>query len=243
MGMERVFFLALSLLLVSFSSQGQSFKGVRILVFSKTKGFRHASIAQGKALWLELAAKRHFIADTTENAKDFSEANLGRYQVVVFLNTTGDVLNDTQQQAFQRYIRAGGSFLGIHGATDTEHQWPWYNQLVGAYFKDHPQPQHASYINLDSTHPATRHWPSVFNRFEEIYNFKDLQTDKLRFLLAIDESSYQGGSMGSFHPMAWCHEFEGGRAFYTALGHHPETYSDAAFKQHLLGALQWLLRK
>ncbi|MCU0335282.1 MAG: ThuA domain-containing protein [Chitinophagaceae bacterium] len=237
------FFLSLALLLASFSSIGQSVKGARVLVFSKTKGFRHASIVQGKALWLELAAKYRFEADTTENADDFNEANLGRYQVVVFLSTTGDVLNEAQQQAFQQYIRAGGTFFGIHGAADTEYQWPWYNQLAGAYFKDHPKPQNASYINLDSTHPATRHWPAVFNRFEEIYNFKDLQKDKLRFLLAVDESSYEGGGMGTFHPMAWCHEFEGGKAFYTALGHHPETYADPAFKQHLMGALQWLLGK
>ncbi|WP_416438380.1 ThuA domain-containing protein [Phnomibacter sp. MR] len=240
--MSLLRFLFVSFLLLAVSAQAQSLKGKRILVFSKTAGFRHASIAQGKQLFLQIAASEKCKVDTTEDAGIFTAEKLQPYDVVVFLSTTGDVLNAAQQAAFQEYIRSGKSFLGIHGASDTEYDWPWYNQLVGGYFKDHPKPQTASYINLDSTHPATKFWPSVFSRFEEIYNIKALQKDKLKFLLAVDETSYEGGNMDGFHPAAWCHVFEGGRAFYTALGHHPETYSDPDFRKHILGALHWLLQ-
>lgn len=240
--MSLLRFLFVSFLLLAVSAQAQSLKGKRILVFSKTAGFRHASIAQGKQLFLQIASSEKCKVDTTEDAGIFTAEKLQPYDVVAFLSTTGDVLNAAQQAVFQEYIRSGKSFLGIHGASDTEYDWPWYNQLVGGYFKDHPKPQTASYINLDSTHPATKFWPSVFSRFEEIYNIKALQKDKLKFLLAVDETSYEGGNMDGFHPAAWCHAFEGGRAFYTALGHHPETYSDPDFRKHILGALQWLLQ-
>lgn len=240
--MSLLRFLIASFLLLAVSAQAQSLKGKRILVFSKTAGFRHASITQGKQLFLQIAASEKCKVDTTEDAAFFTVEKLQPYDVVVFLSTTGDVLNAAQQAAFQEYIRSGKRFLGIHGATDTEYDWPWYNQLVGGYFKDHPKPQTASYINLDSTHPATKFWPAVFSRFEEIYNIKSLQKERLHFVMAVDETSYSGGNMDGFHPAAWCHVFEGGRAFYTALGHHPETYSDPDFRKHILGALQWLLQ-
>lgn len=231
----------LILLLFFHWAEAQSLTGVRVLVFSKTAAFRHASIAQGKQMWQELATAHQFAIDTTEDASVFTRENLKRYKTVVFLSTTGDVLNDSQQAAFEDYIRGGGAFFGIHGAADTEYDWPWYNRLAGAYFKDHPQPQTASYMRLDSNHTSTRFWPARFNRFEEIYNFKSLQKDLLQFVLAVDEKSYSGGNMGSFHPAAWYHKFDGGKAFYTALGHHPETYSDPDFRKHIWGALQWLV--
>jgi type 1 glutamine amidotransferase len=219
----------------------QTLKNKQVLVFSKTAGYRHASIANGKQMFLQLAATEKFTADTTEDASVFNAKNLEKYDVVIFLSTTGDVLNANEQAAFQEFIRSGKSFLGIHGAADTEYEWPWYNQLAGAYFSDHPEPQKAAYINLDSTHPATSFWPVIFNRFEEIYNFKSVQKSSLTFLLAVDETSYTGGKMPDFHPAAWYHEFEGGKAFYTALGHHPETYTDADFRKHITGALRWLV--
>lgn len=237
---KRVVWLVL--VLFFYRAEAQSLKGIRVLVFSKTAAFRHASIAQGKQMWQELAKAHQFAVDTTEDAASFTRENLKRYKTVVFLSTTGDVLNEIQQAAFESYIKGGGTYLGIHGAADTEYDWPWYNRLAGAYFKDHPQPQTANYIRLDSTHPSTRFWPASFNRFEEIYNFKFLQKDILQFVLAVDENSYAGGNMGSFHPAAWYHEFDGGKAFYTALGHHPETYADPDFRAHVMGALQWLVQ-
>lgn len=222
-------------------AEAQSLAGKKFLVFSKTTGFRHQSIAQGKQMFLDMARASQFTVDTTEDAALFTDSKLAAYDVVVFLNTTGNVLNDQQQEAFQRYIRSGRRFLGIHAASDTEYDWPWYNQLVGGYFTSHPRPQLATYINLVPRHPATAFWPDRFARFEEIYNFKSMQPERLSFVLAVDEKSYDGGSMPAFHPMAWCQQFDGGRAFYTALGHHPETYADPDFRKHIAGALQWLL--
>ncbi len=241
----RYFIASLFILLFSNNSVlfGQSLKNKQVLVFSKTAGFRHASIANGKQMLLQLATAEKFKLDTTEDATVFNSQNLKQYDIVLFLSTTGDVLNGDEQKAFQEFIRSGKSFLGIHAATDTEYDWPWYNQLVGAYFSSHPKPQMASYINLDSLHPATSFWPIIFNRFEEIYNFKSVQKNSLTFLLAVDETSYTGGTMPDFHPIAWYHQFEGGKSFYTALGHHPETYTDADFRKHISGALRWLVAK
>ena len=216
-------------------------KPARILVFSKTKGFRHQSIAAGKLMFLGMQDSLKISVDTTEDASFFTTRNLKKYKVVVFLNTTGDVLDSLQQVAFADYIHHGGTFLGLHAASDTEYGWPWYNKLVGGYFVSHPKPQKATYTVLDKKHPATAFMPESFVRFEELYNFKDLQKDMVTFALQVDEKTYEGGKMGDFHPMAWYHDFEGGKAYYTALGHHPETYSDAQFQQHIAGALRWLL--
>jgi type 1 glutamine amidotransferase len=216
---------------------------INILVFSKTAVFRHESIEAGKAMFLQMATAENFKVDTTEDASLFTKDNLKRYDVVVFLNTTGDVLNDSQQQAFQWYISSGKRFLGIHAAVDTEYDWPWYNELAGAYFANHPKPQTASFSNLQKDNPAMQGWPGTFSRFEELYNFQLVKVGKSDVILTVDEKSYTGGQMGEFHPMAWCREFGGGRMFYTALGHHPETYSDPDFRKHILGALKWLLSR
>jgi type 1 glutamine amidotransferase len=161
----------------------------------------------------------------------------------VFLSTTGDVLNEEQQQAFQWFIGTGKSFLGIHAAVDTEYDWPWYNELAGAYFANHPKPQTGVFSNLKKENPAMQGWPASFSRFEELYNFKSVKVDWKDVILAVDEKSYTGGQMGEFHPMAWCRKFGGGKMFYTALGHHPETYSDPDFRNHISGALKWLLSR
>ncbi len=219
----------------------QSLKGQSVLVFSKTKGFRHSSIENGKQMFLEMAAQEKFKVDTTEDASIFNTKSLKKYDVVVFLSTTGDVLNEEQQNALIEFMQKGKSFLGIHAATDTEYDWPWFNKLVGAYFQNHPKPQQVTYINLDSTNISVSHWPGRFNRLEEIYNFKSMQPEGLHYVLAADENSYTGGTMPEFHPAAWCHSFGGGKAYYTALGHHPETYADPDFRKHILGALQWLV--
>ena len=212
----------------------------RILVFSKTSGYRHESIANGKAMFLEMAGQWQAVVDTTEDAGLFTVENLSRYKTVVFLNTTGDALNDKEQLALQHFIREGGGFLGIHAAADTEFEWPWYNQLVGAYFASHPKPQHLDYIVTESNHPAVKHWYPKTNRMEEIYDFKSVQKDMIKVIMLADEKTYDGGSMGDWHPAAWYHHFDGGKSFYTALGHLPETYADPAFRTHISGALEWL---
>jgi type 1 glutamine amidotransferase len=218
-----------------------SAKQKRVLVFSKTTGFRHtAAIAAGKIKIPLLGVKNNFAVDTTENADVFTADNLKKYAAVVFLCTTGDVLNEAQQQAFQQYIRSGGGFVGLHSAADTEYDWPWYGELNGAYFKSHPKQQEAVFNIVDANHIATAHLPAVWKRFDELYNFKWIGTD-LHILVTIDENSYSGGANGENHPMAWYHNFDGGRAFYTALGHDNKSYDDPLYLQHVLGAIQYAM--
>lgn len=217
-------------------------KTPRVLIFSKTAGYHHASIPAGIAAIQKLGAENNFKVDTTTDASLFTKKNLKKYAAVIFLNTTGDVLNDEQQAAFEKYIRSGKGFMGIHAATDTEYDWPWYNQLVGAYFKSHPKQQHADLTIVDPTHASTKHLPETWKRFDEWYNFKSMQPG-LQVLIKIDEKSYSGGENGDFHPMAWYHEFDGGRAFYTEFGHTDESYADPLFLQHLLGGIQYAIAK
>ncbi|MEI6946587.1 ThuA domain-containing protein [Paraflavisolibacter sp. H34] len=214
----------------------------KVLVFSKTAGFHHASIADGNRALLKLGADNGFGVDTTTDAAWFTSKQLQQYTAVVFLNTTGDVLNPEQQAAFEAYIRGGGGYAGVHAASDTEYDWPWFGRLTGAYFTNHPKPQEALLHVTDGTHPSTRHLPLEWKRFDEWYNFKNIGTD-LKVLLTIDEKSYEGGKNGDPHPMAWYHAYEGGRAFYTALGHTSESYSDPLFLQHLLGGIQYAIGK
>lgn len=216
-------------------------KQKKILVFSKTAGYRHGpSIIAGKKVLVEMGLKNKFSVDTTEDPKAFTEENLKKYVAVVFLCTTGNVLNDSQQVAFEKFIRAGGGYLGTHSAADTEYDWPWFGELNGAYFKSHPRQQDAVFNVVDTTNIATAFLPKVWKRFDELYNFKWIGTD-LHILITIDESTYTGGANGANHPMAWYHEFDGGRGFYTALGHDNKSWEDPLYQQHIWGGLQYVM--
>lgn len=217
-------------------------KTPRVLVFSRTKGYHHASIPAGIAAVQKLGAENNFVVDTTTDASYFTKKHLRKYAAVVFLSTTGDVLNVEQQEAFGKFIHSGKGFVGVHAATDTEYDWPWYNQLVGAYFKSHPKQQEAELNMTDQNDPSTAHLPAKWKRFDEWYNFKSIQNG-LHVLMTIDEKSYSGGENGDVHPMAWYHEFDGGRAFYTGLGHTDESYADPLFLKHLLGGIQYAINK
>ena len=222
------------------------------LVFSKTAAFRHDSIPAGVAAIRQLGAEHNFTVDATEDASAFTDANLARYDVVVWLSTTGDVLNEQQQGAFKRYIRAGGGYAGIHAASDTEYDWPWYGRLVGAYFRDHPGSVNAQFqvatVNvLGRDTPATRPLPRHWDREEEWYNFRTNPRHTVRVLAEVDERTYDprgcsvpGGSpgMGPHHPVSWCQPYDGGRAFYTAMGHKSEYYSDPLLLAHLYGGIR-----
>lgn len=212
----------------------------RLLVFSKTAGFRHASIPNGVAALTRMAPALGVVMDFTEDAAAFTGDNLARYKAVVFLNTTGDVLDDAQQASFEQYIRGGGGFVGVHAATDTEFDWPWFGRLAGAYFDGHPRIQSAMLDVVDATHPSTRGLPSRWQRTDEWYDFRSIEPG-IRVLITIDETSYTGGKTGAKHPMAWCHEFDGGRAFYTGGGHTAESYTDPVFLGHLAGGISWVL--
>lgn len=212
----------------------------RILVFSRTTTFRHGSIEPGIAALRSLGAANQFAVDATEDPRQFTPANLGRYKAVVFLSTTGDVLNTEQQAAFMAYIRGGGGYVGIHAAADTEHGWPWYGGLVGAYFASHPEPAQARIRVETRSHPSTRTLPDPWSRFDEWYDFaQNPRSRGVTVLLTLDESSYSGGQMGNDHPIAWYHEYDGGRSWYTGGGHTDESFSEPAFLEHLLGGIRY----
>jgi type 1 glutamine amidotransferase len=214
-----------------------------VLVFSKTAAFRHSSIPDGIAAIQKLGAEHNFAVDATEDATVFNDANLAKYDSVIWLMTTGDVLNDAQQAAFERYIRAGGGYVGIHSASDTEYDWSWYGGLVGAYFRDHPAIQQTTVKVAGQNTAATRGLPNNWVRTDEWYNFRTNPRRHVRVLATLDESTYDpvgytGGFMGDDHPIAWCHRYDGGRAFYTGMGHTSDSYREPLFLQHILGGIE-----
>jgi glucose/arabinose dehydrogenase/type 1 glutamine amidotransferase len=211
----------------------------RVLVFSKTAGFRHDSIPAGVAALKELGKASNITVDATEEAGQFTTSNLARYDAVVFLSTTGDVLGAEQQKAFENYVATGGGYMGVHAAADTEYDWKFYGGLVGAYFASHPQIQPATVRVEDHTHPSTTHLDDAWERTDEWYNYRTNPRGKARVLATLDETTYQGGTMKGDHPIAWCQTYEGGRAFYTGGGHTKESYAEPAFRQHLLGGLRY----
>ena len=234
--------------------KAEQHKRFNALIFSRTAAFRHNEcIPQGTVAIAQMAAKRGFEVDATENAAAFTDANLAQYDVVIFLCTTGDVLNASQQAAFERYIQAGGGYAGIHSASDTEYDWPWYGGLVGAYFRDHPgvagvnaQYQTATMHVEDRHTAATRRLPRTWTREEEWYNFRSNPRDTAHVLLSVDESTYDprgysvpGGSspMGD-HPVSWCQPYDGGRSFYTALGHRGVYWTEPLLLEHVLGGIE-----
>jgi type 1 glutamine amidotransferase len=210
----------------------------RLLVFSKTAGFRHDSSPDGIACVRELLGDRYEI-DASEDAAVFTPSNLARYRAVVFLSTTGDILDADQQKAFEGYIHLGGGFAGIHAAADTEHTWPWYGRLVGAYFKTHPDIQEALVRVEDRTHPSTAMLPAEWRRTDEWYVYKSNPRGSVKVLANLDTSTIRGETMGNDHPIAWFHEFEGGRAWYTGGGHTKESFKEPLFRAHIRGGVLW----
>ena len=230
------------IIIVLFLGVGALYAKPKVLVFCKTAAFHHNSIPAGVKAIFKLGRKNDFDVDSTTDATKFTFDNLKQYAAVIFLSTTGDVLNDAQQAEFEKYIRNGGGFVGVHAATDTEYDWQWYGNLVGAYFKSHPAQQMATIKVIDTNFIATKGLPTEWKRFDEWYNFKWMATD-LHILLKIDETSYKGGEMGDNHPMSWYHAYDGGRAFYTELGHTDESYKEPLYLNHLLGGIKYAMGK
>jgi cytochrome c len=210
-----------------------------VLVFSKTEGFRHDSIPAGISAIRQQGQQRGFSVDVSEDAATFTDDSLLKYKSVVFLSTTGDVLNPAQQAAFERFIRRGGGFVGVHSAADTEYDWPFYGELVGAYFAGHPDIQTAIVQIEDSGHPTATSLPRPWTRRDEWYNFNRNPRGRVTVLATLDERSYTGGTMPSDHPIIWHHTFEGGRAYYTGGGHTAESFAETPFVEHLGKAIQW----
>lgn len=212
----------------------------KILIFSKTNGYRHESIETGIAAIKKLGAENNFDVDATEDSAYLNDANFKKYKAVVFLSTTGTVLGKPEEIALQKFIQHGNGFVGIHAATDCEYHFPWYVKMIGGSFLSHPAQQEAKLIVVDQTNIATKQLPATWTRKDEWYNFKDLNPD-VKVLIRIDESSYTGGKNGDNHPMAWYHSYDGGRIFYTELGHTIESYSDPLYLQHVLGGIQYAM--
>jgi type 1 glutamine amidotransferase len=227
--------------LVSGASGAPTAKTPRVLVFTKTTGFRHASIPAALNAVRQLAERSGLAVDATEDAGKFTPRNLARYRAVVFLLTSGDVLDATQQAAFARYIRGGGGYAGVHSAADTEPGWAWYGRLLGTHFRTHPQIQEAVVRVTSRSHPSTAGLPRAWTRVDEWYSFTTNPRPRVRVLATLDERTYSPGegTMGADHPIAWAHAFEGGRAWYTAGGHTDESYSEPLFRKHLIGGIRW----
>ena len=215
--------------------------GNKILVFSATRGFRHESIPDGiKAIGM-IATKNNWKMVTTEDSSVFNSDNLKQFSAIVLLNTTGNVFGPKEEAALQQYVKAGGGIVGIHAAADCEYDWPWYNQLIGGYFESHPATQSARLV-VKERHPATAHLGSSWIHKDEWYNYKSV-SPSIKVLLELDEKSYEGGKMGASHPIAWYQEFDGGRLFYTGLGHTSETYQDEKFLMHVTEGIRWAMKK
>jgi type 1 glutamine amidotransferase len=213
----------------------------RILVFTKTTGFRHASIPVALNAVRQLASRCGLAVDATENAMSFTPSRLARYRAVVFLLTSGDVLDEAQQAAFQRFITRGGGFAGVHSAADTEHDWAWYGRLLGTRFRTHPQIQRAVIRVPNRRSPSTAGLPQSWPRIDEWYAFTTNPRRSVNVLATLDEQTYApgDGAMGADHPIAWAHSFQGGRAWYTAGGHTDESYSEPLFRRHLIGGIRY----
>lgn len=216
---------------------------IKVLVFSKTEEYRHESIEAGIAAIKNLGAQHGFTVEATEDSSSFNEDYLKNFQTIVFLNTTGDVLDQAQQIQMERFIQAGGGFVGVHAATDTEYGWPWYGKLVGAYFESHPlnpNVQEGELSIINANHQATDSLPALWKTADEWYNFKSINPDN-QVLITIDESTYEEGTNGAYHPISWYKDYDGGRTFYTGMGHTMEQFSDSLFLNHLLGGLKYAI--
>ena len=248
MKLPKLLLLSFLALVASSSAMAEQFS---VLLFSKVGGWHHNSINAGVTAIQALGQLHDFNVFWTEDAnRVFNDKELAKYKVVIFLLTSGDVLNDEQQASMEKFIRAGGGFVGIHSASDTEYNWPWYTKMVGHMFHIHPPVQTATVKVEDYNFPGMDRFPKRFLATEEWYEFEPSLSDNLHYLMSVDEKTYkpnaawpdrhlEGKGMGAFHPISWYHEYDGGRAFYTALGHLPATYSDAAFMHHVYGGIYW----
>lgn len=214
---------------------------VSVLIFSKTEGYRHTSIEAGTTAISDVVANLGYKSIATEDATVFAQEKLEDFDVVIFLNTTGDILNAAQQKAFESFIQSGGGFVGIHAAADTEYEWSWYGKLVGAYFNGHPNDPNVreAIVIKKEVHPITEIIPGSWKRSDEWYNYKNMNT-AVHVLLELDENSYAGGTMNHNHPITWYHSYDGGRAFYTGMGHTDETYDDPLFKEMIGRAIKYV---
>lgn len=235
------------LLLYIFSS-AEAQKQFKALIITTTRGWHHESLHYGVVALHKLAEQNNFDLELMQDPNSINDKYLANFQVVIFLCTTGDIFDSAQQKVFERYIQSGKGYVGVHSASDTEYDWDWYNKLVGRMFKIHPVIQTARLQVLNNSFPGMTSFTNNQLWTEEWYEFGPEKISGLNYLLSVDEKSYNplvkwgdniGKGMGSLHPLSWYHEYDGGRSFYTALGHMPTDFENASFLNHLYGGIYW----
>ena len=209
-----------------------------ILIYSRTDLPHHPSIPVGVGALLQLSSRIGLRAVPTEDPSWFTREEARRIRGVILLNTACDGMSDGQRAGLQATVRSGGGIVAIHAASYFETEWEWYERMIGARFAGHPEPQIATVRVADPSHPATEHMPEAWSHFDEWYNFREVPRG-VRILATVDEGSYKGGAHGAHHPVIWCHSFDGGRVFYTALGHTVECFTDEVYLDHVAGAIRW----
>ena len=252
--MKRICICVISLLVFCALPGLASAEQFNVFLFTKTDGYHHESINAAVTAMEALSKKHHFTVDWHEDARHINDENLKQYDVIMFMLTTGEILNEKQQAAMERFVQSGKGFVGVHSASDTEYEWNWYTKMVGRTFHIHPLIQTAEMTVLTREFPGMDRMPDRFLWTDEWYEFGAERIDTLNYILSVDEATYDpvadwapneyrgrvtGEGMGEFHPIAWYHEYDGGRAFYTALGHLGATYSDTLFLEHVYGGIYW----
>jgi type 1 glutamine amidotransferase len=210
-----------------------------VLAFTEAAGETHASAADGIDALRDIGSRNRFRVTVAGNSAGvFTESNLKRYRAVVFLNTAGDVLNAAEQTAFENYFRDGGGFLGIHSAIVTEPDWQFLTDLLGTRATGPAAALDSATIKVaDRVHDASKSLPEYWELSDEYYNFTSNVRGFSHVLATVDETTYTGGTMGFDHPVAWCKDYQGGRSFYTAVGH--AGYKSDTLRRHLAGAIAW----
>ncbi len=220
------------------TDQNQNDKKLNVLLFSKTNAFRHDCIEPGGDALRAYFESHNITATQTEDSSVFNGNGLIAFDVVIFFQTTGNILDSVQQESLEKHVRAGKGFVGIHSAADTEYDWPWYAGLIGAQFASHPDIIQATVMKIDTHHLANKNLPDRWMRTDEWYNFKQVPANAT-VLLSVDETTYQGGAHGANHPVSWYKTYDGGRSFYTAMGHTVESYQDTLFLGHIFQGVVW----
>jgi type 1 glutamine amidotransferase len=243
--MKKNFVILTVLIVFGHGLPAQDAEPLNVLVFSKTAGFRHASISSGMRMLYDLSKEQKWVITATEDASLFTDELLGRFDVAVFLNPTQDVLDDAQQAAFERFIGSGKGFVGIHASADCEYDWAWYGKLNGAYFKTHPPAQKATIIIEDDGHPAMEPFKGMetYTTVDEWYTFRENPRDNVHVLASLDESTVtkakdDNWKMGD-HPVIWWQEMGQARSFYTVFGHPHGAFGDPKVVDHINIAINW----